>query len=91
MLARTTWSLLGGNYRVINKKQQNLDYRGTNNRLGGWKNKCSRTRRSHDDRRNLDATIYGVHGKQKTTRRHGRSKKNNMMIQGFCRVTRKVI
>jgi hypothetical protein len=55
---------LGGNHREINKEQQNFDYRGTwlapSNRLGGWKSKHSRTRGSHDDRRNLDAAILGV-------------------------------
>jgi hypothetical protein len=44
---------LGRNHRKINKKQQNFDYRGTrpapSNRLGGWKSKHNRTRRSHDD------------------------------------------
>jgi hypothetical protein len=58
---------------------------------GGWKSKCSRTRRSYDDRRNLDAAISGIHDKQNATRRHGRSKKDNTMIQGFCHVTRKII
>jgi hypothetical protein len=91
VLTHTTRSLLGGNHRAINKEQQNLDYGGANDRLRGWKNKCSRTRRSHDDRRNLDATISGIHDKQNTTQRHGRSKKNNAMIQGFRRITRKVI
>jgi hypothetical protein len=58
---------------VINKEQQNFDYGGATDRLGGWKNKCSRTRRSHDDRRNLDAALSGIYDKQNTTRRHGRS------------------
>jgi hypothetical protein len=84
-------SLLGGNHRAINKKQQNLDYGGANDKLGDWKNKCRRTRRSHDDRRNLDTAVSGIHDKQNTTRRHGRSKKNNTTIQGFRRITRKVI
>jgi ribonuclease HI len=35
ILTRTTRSFLGGNHRAINKKQQNLDYRGTNVGLGG--------------------------------------------------------
>jgi hypothetical protein len=56
-------SLLGRNHRKINKEQQNFGYKGTRpapgNRLGGWKSKHSRTRRSHDDRRNLDAAIFG--------------------------------
>jgi hypothetical protein len=95
MLSRTARSLLGGNYRTINKKQQNLDYRRTrsalSSRLRGWKSKYSRNRRSYDDRRNLDAAISGVHDKQNATRRHGRSKKDNTMIQGFRRVRRKTI
>jgi hypothetical protein len=95
MLARTTRSLLRGNHRKINKEQQNLDYRRTrsapSNRLEGWKSKYSRNRRSYDDRRNLDAAISGIHDKQNATRRHGRSKKDNTMIQGFHRVTRKTI
>jgi hypothetical protein len=53
---------------MINKKQQKLDYGGTTVRLGGWKSKCSRTRRSHDDRRNLDAAISGIYDKQNITR-----------------------
>jgi ribonuclease HI len=57
----------------------------------GWKSKHDRTRRSHDDRRNLDAAIFGIHDKQSTTRRHSRSKKDNTTIQGFRRVTRKII
>jgi hypothetical protein len=80
MLTRTTRSLLGGNHRAINKEQQNLDYGGVTDRLGGWKNKCSRTRRIHDHRRNLDAAISGIHDKQNTTRRHGRSQKDNTTI-----------
>jgi hypothetical protein len=63
-------------------------------RLGGWQawhRKHIRTRRSHDDRRNLDATIPGVHEKQSTTRRHSRSKKDNTTIQGFRRVTREAV
>jgi hypothetical protein len=87
MLARTARSLLGGNYKKINKEQQNLDYRRTtsalSSRLGGWKSKYSRNRRSYDDRRNLNAAISGVHDKQNTTQRHGRSKKDNTMIQAF--------
>jgi ribonuclease HI len=75
--------------------EQNFDYRGTrsapSNRLGGWKNKHSRTRRSHDDRKNLDAAISGIHDKQSTTRRHSRSKEDNTTIQGFCRLARKII
>jgi hypothetical protein len=67
VLTRSTRSLLGRNHRKINKKQQNFDYRGTrpapSNRLGGWKNKHSKTRRSLDDRRNLDAAISGIHDK----------------------------
>jgi hypothetical protein len=59
------------NHRKINKEQQNFDYRGTrpapSNRLRGWKSKHSRTRRSHDDQRNLDAAIFGIHDKQSTT------------------------
>jgi hypothetical protein len=35
MLTRTTSSLLGGNHRAINKEQQNLDYGGATDRLGG--------------------------------------------------------
>jgi hypothetical protein len=95
MLARAARSLLGRNHIKINKKQQNYDYRGTrlapSNRPGGWKSNHSRTRRSHDDRRNLDAAISDVHDKQNTTRRHGKSKKDNTSIQGFRRVTRKII
>jgi hypothetical protein len=95
MLARAARSLLGGNHRKINKEQQNLNYRSIrsapSNRLGGWKSKCSRNRRSDDDRRNLDAAISGVHDKQNTTRRHDRSKKDNTTIQGFRRVKRKII
>jgi hypothetical protein len=92
---RTARSLLGGNYREINKEQQNFGYRGTrpapSNWLRGWKSKHNKTRRSHDDRRNLDAAIFGIHDKQSTTRRHGRSEKDNTMIQGFRRVIRKII
>jgi hypothetical protein len=95
MLAHTARSLLGRNHRKINKEQQNLDYRATrsapSNRLGGWKSKYSRTIRSYDDIRNLDAAISGVHDKQNTTRIHDRSKKDNTTIQGFRRVTRKII
>jgi hypothetical protein len=58
---------LGRNLRKINKEQQNFDCRGTrpapSNRLGGWKNKHSRTRRNYDDLRNLDAAISGIHDK----------------------------
>jgi hypothetical protein len=97
MLTHTARSLLGRNHREINKKQ-NFDYRRTrpalSNRLGGWQDwprKHSRTRRSYDDRRNLDAAILGVHDKQGTTRRHSRSKKDNTTIQGFRRVTRETI
>jgi hypothetical protein len=64
------------------------------NRLRGWKTwprKHSRTGRSYDDRRNLDAAIFGVHDKQGTTRRHSRSEKDNMTIQGFRHITRKTI
>jgi hypothetical protein len=91
MLTHTIRSLLGGNHGTINKEQQNLDYGGATDRLGGWKSKCSRTRRSHDDRRNLDAAISGIHDKQNTTGRHGRSQKDNTTIQGFRRVTGKII
>jgi hypothetical protein len=70
MFIHTARSLLGRNHREINKEQQNFDYRRTsptpNNRLGGWQawpRKHSRTRRSHDDRRNLDAAILGTHDK----------------------------
>jgi hypothetical protein len=84
VLTGTTRSLLGRNHRKINKKQQNFDYRGTrptpSNRLGGWKNKHSRTKRSHDDRRDLDAVIPGIHDKQNTTRRYSRSKEDNTTI-----------
>jgi hypothetical protein len=63
----------------MNKNQQKFDYgrarSALNNRLGGWQRKHNRTQRSYDDRRNLDAAILGVHGKQNTTRRHSRSKK----------------
>jgi hypothetical protein len=59
------------NRRKINKEQQNFDYRGTrptpSNRLRGWKSKHIRTRRSHDDQRNLDAAIFGIHDKQSST------------------------
>jgi hypothetical protein len=61
------------------------------NRPGGWKGKYSSNRRSYDDRRNLDAAISGIHDKQNTAQRYGRSKKDNMMIQGFRRITRKTI
>jgi ribonuclease HI len=91
----TARSLLGGNNREINKEQQNFGYRGTrpapSNRLGGWKSKHIRTRRSHDDQRNLDAAVLGIHDKQSTTRRHSRGEKDNTMIQGFHRVTRKIV
>jgi hypothetical protein len=67
MPACTTKSLLEGNHREVNKKQQEFDSRGTksafDNRLGGWqaRNKeHSRIRGSHDDRRNLDAEILGI-------------------------------
>jgi hypothetical protein len=76
---------------MINKEQQNLDYGGATDRLGGWKSKCSRTIRSHDDRRNLDAAISGIHNKQNTIERHGRSQKDNTTIQGLHRVTGKII
>jgi hypothetical protein len=76
MLSRTARSLLGGNHRKINKELQNLDYRN---------------RRSYDNRRKLDAAISGIHDKQNATQRHGRSKKDNTMIQDFHRVTRKNI
>jgi hypothetical protein len=39
----------------------------------------------------LDAAILGLHDKQNATRRHSRSKKDNTMIQGFCRVTREAV
>jgi hypothetical protein len=95
VLTHTIRGFLERNHRKISKKQQNFDYRGTrpapSNRLGGWKNKHNRARRSHDDRRNLDAAISGIHDKQNTTRRHGRSKEDNTTIQGFCHVTRKII
>jgi hypothetical protein len=71
VLTRTTRSFSGRNLRKINKNKQNFNYRGIrpapSNRLGGCKNKHSRTRRSHDDRRNLDAAISGIHDKQNTT------------------------
>jgi hypothetical protein len=76
---------------MINKEQQNLDYRGTTDRLRGWKSKCSRTRRSHDDRRNLDVAISGLYDKQNITRRHGRSQKDNRTIQSFHHVIGKII
>jgi hypothetical protein len=95
VLTRTTRSFFGRNHRKINKKQQSFDYRGTrlapSNRLGGWKNKHNRTRGSHDDRRNLDAAISGIHDKQNTTRRHSKSEEDNTTIQGFRRVIRKII
>jgi hypothetical protein len=98
MLTHTTRSHLGRNRREINKKQQNLDYRRTSstpsNRLGGWQawpRKHDRTRRSYDDRRNLDAAIFGIHDKQVTTRRHSRSKEDNTTIQGLCHITRETI
>jgi hypothetical protein len=53
--------------------------------------KRSRTRRSYDDRRNLDAAILGIHDKQDTTQRYSRSKKDNTTIQGFHRITRETI
>jgi ribonuclease HI len=56
-----------------------------------WPKKHSRTRRSYDDRRNLDAAILGIYDKQDTTRRYSRSKKDNTMIQGFRRITRETI
>jgi hypothetical protein len=60
-------SVLGRNYREVNKKQQNFDYRGTSpapsNRLGGWHQRHNGTQRSYDDRINLDATIPGLHDK----------------------------
>jgi ribonuclease HI len=98
MLTHTARSLLGRNHREINKEQQNFDYRRTrpapSNRVRGWQawpRKHSRTRRSYDDRRNLDAAIPGIHNKQGTTQRHSRSKKDNTTIQGFRRVTRETI
>jgi ribonuclease HI len=85
----------GRNHRKINKNQQKFDYgraRSTlNSRLGGWQRKHIITRRSYDDRRNLDAAILGLYDKQSTTRRHSRSKKDNTTIQGFCRVTREAV
>jgi ribonuclease HI len=87
--------VLRRNHRKINKKQQNFDYRGTrptpSNMIWGWKSKHSRISISHDDRRNLDAAISGIHNKQNATRRHGRSKKDNTTIQGFHRITGKII
>jgi hypothetical protein len=87
MLTHTTRSLLRRNHREINKESQNFDYRRTNqaprNRLGGWQawpKEHSRTKRSYDDRRNLDVAILGIHDKQDTTRRYSRSKKDNMTI-----------
>jgi hypothetical protein len=84
MLAHTARSLLGRNHRKINKEQQSFDYRrispASSNRLGGWQQRHSGTRRSYDDRRNLDATILGLYGKQNTTRRYSTSKKNNTTI-----------
>jgi hypothetical protein len=98
MLTHTAWSLLGRNHREINKEQQNFDYRraspAPSNRLGGWQawlRRHNRTRRSYDDRRNLDAAIPGIHHKQGTTRRYNRSKKDNTMIQGFRHITRETI
>jgi hypothetical protein len=76
---------------MINKEQQNLDYGRATDRLGGWKSKYSKTRRSYDDRRNLDAAISGIHDKQNITGRHGKSQKDNTTIQGFRRVTGKII
>jgi hypothetical protein len=65
MLTHTARSLLGRNHREINKEQQNFDYKRAStepsNRLGGRKH--SRTQRSYDDGRNLDAAIFGVHDK----------------------------
>jgi ribonuclease HI len=49
-------SLLGRNSGKVDKKHQKFDYCS---RLGG----CARIRRSHDDRRNLDAAISRVHDK----------------------------
>jgi hypothetical protein len=89
---------LGRNHREINKEQQNFDYRraspALSNRLGGWQawpRRHNRTRRSYDDRRNLDAAIPGIHDKQGTTRRYSRSKKDNTTIQGFRHSTRETI
>jgi hypothetical protein len=48
-------------------------------------------RGSHDDRRNLDATILGVYDKQDTTRRYSQGKKDNTTIQSFCCITGQVI
>jgi hypothetical protein len=39
----------------------------------------------------LDATIFAIHGKQNTTRRYSASEKDNTTIQGFRRVTRKIV
>jgi hypothetical protein len=39
----------------------------------------------------LDAAILGIYDEQDTTRRYSRSKKDNTMIQSFCRITGEVI
>jgi hypothetical protein len=98
MFSHTAGNLLGRNHREINKEQQNFDYRRTSPAphywLGGWQawpKKHSRTRRIHDDQRNLDAAILGAHDKQDTTRRYSRSKEDNTTIQGFHRITRETI
>jgi hypothetical protein len=98
MPAYTARSFLGGNHQEVNKRQQKFDSRGTKSAsddgLGGWqarKRKRSRTRGSHDDRRNLDAAIFSVHDEQDTTRRYSRSEKDNMTIQSLCHTTGEVI
>jgi ribonuclease HI len=88
----------GGNHQEVNKRQQKFNSRGTksasDDRLGGWQarnRKHSRTRGSHDDRRNLDAAMLSVHAEQDTTQRYSRSTKDNTTIQSFCYTTREVI
>jgi hypothetical protein len=89
---------LGRYHRKINKEQQNFNYRRIrptpSNRLGGWQSwpkKHSRTRRSYDDGRNVDAAILVTYDKQDITQRYSRSKEDNMTIQGFHYTTRETI
>jgi ribonuclease HI len=69
---------------ISKKKRQNFDYCS---RLGG----CARNRRSHDDRRNLDAAISRIHDKQAVTRRCRGSQENNSMIKSICHVAGEII
>jgi hypothetical protein len=39
----------------------------------------------------MDATVFGIHAKQNTTRRCGRDTKYSAMFQSFCCSTRKIV